>query len=114
MSRDNAATRYAVMLYVETDAEPIEVAATIASALDFKHVGSIVVAPVETFSWEDPDPAAASVYAVWDHTTNNLLGEFDTRQEAEERIERIRPLGRYGPEGHKLEVWELDEDGRRL
>ena len=51
---DRPTKRYAVMLHVDTDAEPFEVAATIAHALDFQHVGGICVAPAETFSWEDP------------------------------------------------------------
>ena len=49
-----ASKRYAVMLHVETDAEPMEVAAAIAVALNYQHVGGICVAPAETFSWEDP------------------------------------------------------------
>jgi hypothetical protein len=44
------------------------------------------------------------LYGVWDNTTHNLLGEFKTREEAEAFVNGIKPLGRYGPEGHDLEV----------
>jgi len=51
-----------------------------------------------------------TVYAVWDNTTANLLGEFDTQAEAEAWIEKIRPFGRFGPDGHDLVVTEEETD----
>lgn len=56
IEKDRPITRYAVMLHVDTADDPIEVAAAIAVALNYQHVGGICVAPAETFSWEDPVP----------------------------------------------------------
>lgn len=41
-------------------------------------------------------------WVVFDLTTANQLGEFATEEEALAYIEEIRPLGRFGPDGHEL------------
>ena len=48
-------------------------------------------------------------YEVWDETTANMLGVFETEQEAKDYIEEVRPYGRYGPDGHKLVIGVVEE-----
>lgn len=45
-------------------------------------------------------------FVVFDNTTHNVLGEFDTLAAAVAFKEEIRPYGRYGPTGHDLQVDE--------